>query len=434
MNQCDEVRKEYSTVPLKQLPDETPEAEEEQHKKDEKRVRGSTGDNDVPNETEEDTKELDQVTTCKKPAIILSENKKFLLMEEKFEENQHILQLSVHGLLMDCSLSKINSSLISPAKALELLPQDVSPDKIKGLKMPHQPLISLKGLLPSLIVINVSDCGLKSLYGINVCQKLEFLNVDYNQLDSLGALCTLEKLSELHAAYNSLKDLRDLPKVKRLAYVNVSGSPFIRELEDLYPLTQCKKLKGLKIMNTGLSKQKHYAAAIKQMCPNIASVDQTDFITLSIFNTIPAFISTDTEPSTIAMKKNSPKRSEIKTPSRNRDGLQRRNTMTAAVDRKESSFGITPKSKSGTGKGRMISTIKTRDKRGTTPTAAMSRGDNRMNKMRCYALTENKIFEKKLTKQEILAKMDNMGKARAMSSTKKAHIPIVVSPTNKKKA
>ena len=45
--------------------------------------------------------------------------------------NNHILQLSINGMQMDCSYSVIQSKLKSPVEALKLLPSSIHPYKIK---------------------------------------------------------------------------------------------------------------------------------------------------------------------------------------------------------------------------------------------------------------------------------------------------------------
>jgi len=237
-----------------------------------KRIELMSGDNDIPNETQEleESKIIDEFMRKKQ-----AHNNN----NEIFDESQHILQQSIHGLLMDCTMTKLNNKkLNSPGDALDLLPNNTYNGKIKGLKLSTQPLKSLKGLVPSLLIINISNCGIKNLSGINICQKLEFLNANRNQIQSLTPLVTLEKLTELHLAYNCLNDLKELPKIKKLAILDISGHHFIQCFEDLELLAACRKLKGLLIKDTGLTKQKNYEVVLKQMCQNLLYIDQSELI------------------------------------------------------------------------------------------------------------------------------------------------------------
>ena len=59
-----------------------------------------------------------------------------------------------------------------------------------------------EGLIKNLLVINISRNRLKSLSGIEVCNRLIFLNASHNQIQTVSTIGQLQRLKELFLASN----------------------------------------------------------------------------------------------------------------------------------------------------------------------------------------------------------------------------------------
>ncbi len=162
------------------------------------------------------------------------------------------------------------------------------------MKLAEQPISSLRGIVPSLTVLNISNCGLKTLQGINVCFRLQFLNADRNQLESLLPLIPLERLSELRVASNALVSLREIPKLKSLVFLDVSSNICVNQADDISPLSGNPKLKFLRLKDTPWSREdEDYISKVLATCPSVMSVDEPNFDQYSAFKSIKRFILSD---------------------------------------------------------------------------------------------------------------------------------------------
>ncbi len=51
--------------------------------------------------------------------------------KQREEDGGHVIRMSAHGLLMDCSLAAVSSPVHSPSQALSLIPQSIARERIK---------------------------------------------------------------------------------------------------------------------------------------------------------------------------------------------------------------------------------------------------------------------------------------------------------------
>jgi len=216
----------------------------------------------------------------------LTKENKPVEMKKNIKE---ILKQSAYGLLLDCSSKNI--TIKTPKEAFELLPKDISWFKIKGINLSKQRFSSLKDLILTLTIINISNCSLTTLKSIEICRNLQFLNANNNKIQLLINLINLEYLEELYVAYNPLKNLKDVVKMKALVIIDISGC--VKQVSDLRILSQSKSLKAIRVKDLELKDKKCLEMDIKEICPNITYIDCV--YSLSSFKEIPEFILSDEE-------------------------------------------------------------------------------------------------------------------------------------------
>ena len=171
------------------------------------------------------------------------------------------------GLLIDCGKAAVKKSIQSPLQAIQMLPQSVMGENIKGMKLDGHTLKDLHGLPRNLIVLNISNCQVVSLDGIaNSCRNLKLLNAGFNAIRSLESIVDLPNLSELYVNNNNITKLNECGKIDRLRLLDVSSNP-ISNPDDIEDLSSAKYLQYLLIKETPLSMWSEFPLFMSTVSP-----------------------------------------------------------------------------------------------------------------------------------------------------------------------
>ncbi len=104
--------------------------------------------------------------------------------------------------------------------------------------------------LPALQELNLSDCGLSTLAGLEQAQRLTILDVSNNTIRNLEPLASLSGLTELYLQNNNaIVDLSIVGELTKLEKLDVSYNP----LTSIAPLSGCVKLTSLNASHAQLT-------------------------------------------------------------------------------------------------------------------------------------------------------------------------------------
>ncbi len=138
----------------------------------------------------------------------------------------YLQKLSIHSETMD----------LAP---LGQLPQLISLD-LSGCR-PDEDTMAAIGAMTALESLNLSDCELSSLTGLEDCTALRVLNLESNTIRNLSVLSDLTNLEELNLAYNAVVSLDALMPLSKLQKLDVS----FNSLTSLQTLGSCSSLTAL---------------------------------------------------------------------------------------------------------------------------------------------------------------------------------------------
>ena len=108
--------------------------------------------------------------------------------------------------------------------------------------------IALIAGLPALQELNLSDCGLSTISGLDAAQRLTSLDLSSNTIRNLEPLTELTSLTELHLQHNAVTDLTVLGSLTKLETLDVSYN----SLSSITPLSGCVRLTSLNVSNNQL--------------------------------------------------------------------------------------------------------------------------------------------------------------------------------------
>lgn len=157
----------------------------------------------------------------------------------------------------------------------------------------------------SLLLLNISNCGITNLKGIEICTNLRFLNANCNKITSITPLISLTALLELYIEHNNLLSIKECYRFMKLHTLDVSGNSCIKTIEDFSNLSLNKSIQILRLKDTELSKQSNYEDLIRGICPHIVIVDYPNLCNISIFRSIPQFAFSYTDESNVRLRSNS---------------------------------------------------------------------------------------------------------------------------------
>jgi len=193
------------------------------------------------------------------------------------------------GLLIDCGKQAVKKFIQSPLQAIQMLPDTVNPDNIKGLKLDGHYLTELVGLPKNLVVLNISNCQISSLELIGrTCPNIRLLNIGYNNLSTLKGLFDLQYLSELYINNNNFATLEDCRSIAKLRILDASANP-LNNIENIEFLSDCPLLKYVQIKDTLVSTP-DVLNDLKQLMPTVQFIENEESVSqFSTYAKISAF-------------------------------------------------------------------------------------------------------------------------------------------------
>eukprot|EP00826_Nyctotherus_ovalis_P005433 TRINITY_DN11227_c0_g1_i3.p1 TRINITY_DN11227_c0_g1~~TRINITY_DN11227_c0_g1_i3.p1 ORF type:complete len:266 (+),score=18.22 TRINITY_DN11227_c0_g1_i3:76-873(+) len=169
-------------------------------------------------------------------------------------------------LLVDCSLRKLRQPIGSLHELSFFIPEGVSMERIKGLKLSDQPIKQVRGVTLNIKILNLSGCKLKSSHELDkVCPSLKLLNVSDNLLSELPIL---KELRELYISNNKLTKFPSCPCVNLL---DISRNP-ISSINTI----KLPKLHTVSITDTPLSFVNNNEILLKKSFPNLKTINPAD--------------------------------------------------------------------------------------------------------------------------------------------------------------
>ncbi|CRK96597.1 CLUMA_CG009951, isoform A [Clunio marinus] len=152
-------------------------------------------------------------------------------------------------------IQQIKLRIISPAISLHRLPYFMP--RLRGLNLEGSMLFSLRDLgcdLTSLVYLNISRCGLKSLDGTNGLSNLIELVADFNLIEDAGPCSNLTSISKLSLISNKIKDFQ--------------GVMF---------LGFCNQLRVLDLENNLVNQKINYRDVVQQNIPSLIYLDKIPY-------------------------------------------------------------------------------------------------------------------------------------------------------------
>ena len=119
---------------------------------------------------------------------------------------------------------------------------------LSGCRFPAEEL-SVLSSLPALQSLNLSDCGLSTVAGLENAQNLTSLNLSNNTVRKLEPLSGLFSLRTLDLSHNALTNLSALSGLTNLQTLDVSYN----SLSSIAPIAACGNLEALYVENNALS-------------------------------------------------------------------------------------------------------------------------------------------------------------------------------------
>ncbi len=118
---------------------------------------------------------------------------------------------------------------------------------IEGCVLPSRELEYI-GRLPSLKTLQLSDCGLSTIAGLEFALGLENLNLENNTVRDITALAGMTNLTQLDLGHNALVSLEDVAKLTKLTALDVSYNAIVTTA----PLALLTELRSLNVSGNGL--------------------------------------------------------------------------------------------------------------------------------------------------------------------------------------
>ncbi|KAG5684139.1 hypothetical protein PVAND_013380 [Polypedilum vanderplanki] len=153
------------------------------------------------------------------------------------------------------TVEQVKLRIISSAISLQRLPYFMP--QLRYLNLEGSLLFSLRDLgcdLSSLLYLNISRCGLRSLDGTNGLSTLMELVADNNQIEDAGP-CS------------------NLPQIKKISLVNNK----IRDFHGMMFLSLCNHLKVLDMSNNVITQKTNYRDTVRVHIPHLAILDQVPY-------------------------------------------------------------------------------------------------------------------------------------------------------------
>ena len=132
-------------------------------------------------------------------------------------------------------------SFLSNLNSLRCL--DLSNSRIRAEDLP------IIGALPNLQDLNLSNCGLSTLAGLENLHELAYLNLSNNSIRNLSPLAALYHLQELNLGHNAVTDLSQLSNLNHLTKLDVSYN----SISSISPISTCTRLTWLNAGYNALS-------------------------------------------------------------------------------------------------------------------------------------------------------------------------------------
>ena len=109
--------------------------------------------------------------------------------------------------------------------------------------------LSILSTLPNLQDLNLSNCGLSTLAGLENAIELGYLNLSGNSIRNLSPLSGLFHLQELDLSHNAVTDLTQLTNLAHLTKLDVSYN----SINSIAPIAPCAKLTWLNASHNALT-------------------------------------------------------------------------------------------------------------------------------------------------------------------------------------
>jgi Leucine-rich repeat (LRR) protein len=152
------------------------------------------------------------------------------------EAKNFLRQASLPEDLYDHQLHLLTLDLTVPIVGLEWL----HAPRLQNLSVQGAALGKVQGIPRSLLHLDLSECQVDSVSGLQKLDKLTELDLSGNGLQSVAGLERLPHLTMLNLSYNNLQRLTGLEKLTQLSELHLSGNNFqsLAELEKLPHLTK----------------------------------------------------------------------------------------------------------------------------------------------------------------------------------------------------
>jgi hypothetical protein len=171
------------------------------------------------------------------------------------------------------TVEQVKLRIISSAISLQRLPYFMP--RLRYLNLEGSLLFSLRDLgcdLNSLVYLNISRCGLRSLDGTNGLSTLMELVADHNQIEDAGPCSNLPQIRKISlirwARVNCTARLLPLPSI------------FSNKIEDFHGmmfLSLCSHLKVLDMTHNGITQRLNYRQTVRRHIPHLAILDQIPY-------------------------------------------------------------------------------------------------------------------------------------------------------------
>ena len=111
---------------------------------------------------------------------------------------------------------------------------------LSGSRFPAADM-NILGAVPDLQDLNLSNCGLSTLAGLENAIELSYLDLSDNSIRNLSPLSSLFRMQELDLSYNAVTDLTQLANLAHLTKLDVSYN----SINSIGPIAPCAKLTWL---------------------------------------------------------------------------------------------------------------------------------------------------------------------------------------------
>lgn len=109
--------------------------------------------------------------------------------------------------------------------------------------------------------IELAECGLDSLDGVEYCKYISRLDLTGNELTDISELAGLKQLEELYLANNQIGYIDALFGLKNLRVLDLSGN----QIDDISPLLNLENLEYLNLVGNSIPKSQLEALMVKNV-------------------------------------------------------------------------------------------------------------------------------------------------------------------------